>query len=95
MAAFRKGQEVDVILHRCGPANAPEVGRIHGLILEEPGIVEEYDVLIHPAEDETDIEWIFEREGSGMTLALCREGPVYVLRNCQPEQLVRHGQDYR
>lgn len=90
--SFERGNEVDVILTRCGGAAGREVGRIHGIVLNAGG---EYDVLLHPAEDVEEVAWILEEEGSGLTLEDLREGPVYVLRNCQLEMLVRHGQDYR
>jgi hypothetical protein len=81
-ATARVGDTVDVTIFEPGGAVPREAGRIRGIVLNAGA---EYDVIIHPAEDTEDV---------AHTLFLCdmslddvREGPVHVLRNCQPEWL--------
>ncbi len=90
MTWIPRGAEVEVILTRCGPPDGREVGRIRGLTLHEDR-GGELDVLIHPAEDLEEVQYTLDAEGSGLSLVDLQEGPVYVLRNCQPEQVVACG----
>lgn len=82
MTIYAKGDRVVVTLTEPGGATARPVGFVHGIVLNAGA---EFDVIVSPGEDTEDLEH---------TLFLCdlsledvREGPVYVLRNCQPEQL--------
>lgn len=86
---FAKGDIVDVAIQRAGRANEPTVGTLRCVVVNVGG---EYDVrLLDPSEVEA-AEGVFEAAGGDVAVEDLRETvggvDVYLLRNCQPEQLV-------
>lgn len=86
MTAFLPGDAVRVDIVEPGSGYRSLVaGHVYGFVLNAGG---EYDVIISPAEyrdadDREDLERLFRR--CDVALADLAEGPVFILRNCQPE----------
>lgn len=80
---FKPGDTVDLALDAPGSGAGRSVaGTLRCIILNAGS---EYDLMIHPAEDHGEVDWVLSE--CDLTLEGLREGPVYVLRNCQHEQL--------
>lgn len=83
MTRHEPGDRVWFHLRAAGPSPGRLVGEVDCIVLNAGS---EYDLLISPAEPRDQIaEWL---ERCDMTLADVREGPVLVLRNCQPEDVL-------
>ena len=80
---FRPGDTVAVAIHRAGPSNPPVVGELLGIVLHGRS---EYDVILHPGMDEEEADDIL-LASDGTSVKEYREGPVVMLRNCQPEHM--------
>lgn len=89
--SIQPGARLTVALMEPGGAVGREVGTVSGFVLNAGAVrpaYREFDLILNPAEYATEDA----REELDHMLFLCdltlddlREGPVYVLRNCQPE----------
>jgi hypothetical protein len=87
MSAFEPGDTVDFTVHGPGGGEPRILGTLRCIVIH--GGDGECDLILHPAEDKGEADWILGE--CDMALADIRVGPVYVLRNCQPEDLeLRH-----